>query len=196
MTGASLDWKLARRRLQDAEQSLEDALAGNPARAAAVYRERAIRLARPLETGTPAAAAIPVLIFRLAQELFALELTDLAEVLPLGNCTPIPGGPPRFAGVINVRGRLIPVLDLAHFLEIPAAEASPASFVLMTRNENRGLGLKVDRVERAGEIWTDQLSPAPGACCRGIAPGPITLLNMNAILSAVFPGHEEKSRTQ
>ena len=64
-----------------------------------------IRLAKAHAAGSgPSPLGLPVLIFRLAQELYAIELEEVAETLPFERCTPVPGSPPQFLGVINLRG--------------------------------------------------------------------------------------------
>ena len=95
---------------------------------------------------------MPALVFSLQHERFAIELSELAEILPLGRCTPVPGTSPEFLGVINVRGELRPVVDLGHIVMRVENAIAPSSVVLMLRRPGREIGLKVDQVESLQEI--------------------------------------------
>jgi purine-binding chemotaxis protein CheW len=53
-----------------------------------------------------------VIVLELGGERFALPTSAVCEILPLGNLTPVPTAPPSVCGVVQVRGQVIPVLDL------------------------------------------------------------------------------------
>src|SRR4051794_6249082 len=107
-----IDWDDVRRRLRATEQALEQALNPGPERIAEVYRRRADDLAGRRGQDGRAAAGPRVLAFALGAERFALELTDVVELLAFGSCTPVPGGPAQLLGVMNVHGEIRSVLDL------------------------------------------------------------------------------------
>jgi len=65
-----------------------------------------------------------VLVVELAGERRALPDTVVREILPLGHLTPVPTAPPSVCGVIQVRGQVIPVLDLGGTLKGPTAPPS------------------------------------------------------------------------
>src|ERR1700726_1698325 len=80
---------------------------------------RAHALARP-PAHTPAAETmLDVLEFRLAQERYAIETRYVREVHPLKDLTPLPCTPPFVLGIVNVRGRIVPVFDLKKFFDLP-----------------------------------------------------------------------------
>jgi hypothetical protein len=123
MKRAPIDWALVRTRVRASEAALEEAAADNPVRLEAAYRERAVRLAKVEARPKAAAAGLPALVFRLNKERYAIELKEVAEVLPLAGCTPVPGSPPEFLGVINLRGELRAVLDLGRLLALSGNDA-------------------------------------------------------------------------
>jgi len=83
--------------------------------AAQILRDRAQVLARPPEQAAAADTLFELLEFRLAQERYAVETRYVREVYPLKDLTPLPCTPPFVLGVVNVRGHILPVLDLKKF---------------------------------------------------------------------------------
>ena len=114
-----------------------------------------------------------------------MELSDVVEVLPFRDCTPVPGGSPKFLGVLNLKGELRPIVDLGFVLS--ERPSSQAGFVLIVR---RQIGLKVDGIEDLREIHLEEFNPSGhGRYLRGLA-GHVMLVDLEAILSAVFSAKE------
>jgi chemotaxis signal transduction protein len=188
-------------RLRKSEEALRQTLAENPERMKTVFRQRAVRLAQSRELNRPASQRIPALIFRLAQERYAVALNVLAEVLPFKGCTQVPGAPPKIAGAINLRGTIRPVIDLALVLSgnsslsgisSGSGNSSGDSGVLLVLRQSAVL--KVDRVEELREIRSDELAPpVRGQHCQAVASGPLALLNVESLLSTVFSAVESRS---
>lgn len=87
--------------------------------AAQILRARAKALAQPPKDEPEADTLLDVLEFRLAEERYAVEIRHVSEVHPLKELTPLPGTPAFVLGVVNVRGRILPVVDLKKFFELP-----------------------------------------------------------------------------
>lgn len=84
--------------------------------------------------------------FRLAGDLYALEVSHLQEVLEVGRLTPIPLAPPALLGMVNLRGRILPLFDLKGVLGLsrqPGPTAAGQSAVVM-RYGKQVLGFVVD----------------------------------------------------
>ena len=194
MKRAGIDWELVKGRLRISERALEEALSESPERIDAAYRRRAVRLASERALQGPVAAGLPALIFRLAEERYAIELQELAETIPFAHCSPVPGSPPQYLGVIHLRGELRAVLDLGRLLSISGDRDSDSGFVLILRRRGREIGLKVDSIEELREIRPEELS-APGEAnyVKGIASGALMLLNVEAVLADVFSKEEPLS---
>lgn len=185
MKSAAIDWDLVRSRLRSSERALEEALAETPDRIATAYRERAIRLAKV--PGGPVSAGSASLIFRLARERYAIELTEVSETLPFLRCVRVPGSPPQFPGVLNLRGELRAVLDLAALLGLSENGNRDSGFVLMLRRPGREIGLKVDSIDEVRDIRPEEWSASvKGSYVKGIASGGLMLLNVEAVLTEVF----------
>jgi purine-binding chemotaxis protein CheW len=124
----------------------------------AVWQERASRLSqRP----TLAERNLwPVIVLGIGAERFGVDLCDVAEVLPPVRATPVPGVPPTFSGVINVRGEIRPVIDLRRLLGMETiANIDPARVILL-RKEGREMGLQIDSVEEIRRIGPADLQSA------------------------------------
>ena len=137
-----IDWEEVLARLRQGELALERASTPDPQRVEAVYRQRAAQLAGRRAQAGAVSPPLPVLTFYLGEERYGIELTALAEVVPFAGCTPLPGASPGVLGVVNARGEVRPVVDLARLIGLPEGGAS--GYVLFLRGE--GAGLRVGRV--------------------------------------------------
>lgn len=80
---------------------------------------------------------------RVAAEHYALPVADVLEVAELGEVTPVPGAGPAVLGVCNLRGQVLPVVDLANVFALPTSE--PRRMVIAEQG-GRKAGLAVDSV--------------------------------------------------
>lgn len=191
MRGSGVDWEQVRVRLRASEAALEETLTASPARIEAAYHRRAVRLAGEPGRQRPVSASLPVLVFRLGEERYAIELKDLAETLPFAGCAAPPGARPQVLGVISVRGELQAVLDLGRLLTGSSGPPTDSGFVLMLRRRGREIGLKVEHIDELREIRLEDLTPpAQGNYVRGIAPGAVMLLDLEKVLASVFSKQE------
>ncbi len=90
--------------------------------------------------------------FGLAGELFALPITAAREILRVTKITRVPHAPYTVRGIVNMRGRVIPVIDFRLRLGLPKGGIGPQSRILMTSTRNRFLGLLVDHVDQVVEV--------------------------------------------
>jgi purine-binding chemotaxis protein CheW len=116
----------------------------------------------------PAAERSPleVLVFELGGRRYGLPADDVRELVRAVAVVPLPGAPPAVEGVINVHGRLVPVLDLRARLGLPAKPVEPADHLVVARAGGRLVALRVDRA-------TDlvRLDAADVEQARGLVPG-------------------------
>lgn len=188
-----IHWDQVRSRLLASEGALEKPLSASPQRMEAIYRQRAARLAEVPPERISVSAALPVLVFRLADEQYAIELKELAEVLPYELCARVPGAPIQFLGVVNVRGEIRAVVDLERLLTPSAKKTSGSGFVLLLGRPHLPVGLKVGRIEGLDEIRREGLSfPAPGNYLKGMS-GTLMLLDMEKLTTGIL---EKESGTK
>lgn len=126
---------------------------------AEILRARARLLARPPEDA-PAGALLDVLEFRLAQERYALETRYVREVCPLKDMTPLPRMPPFLLGVVNVRGRILPVLDLKKFFDLPEQGLTDLHRIILIEGGELEFGLLADATVGVRSIRIDSLQPS------------------------------------
>lgn len=105
-------------------------------------------------------------VFQLGGEGYALEVMRVQEVLDAGTLTHVPGGPRSLRGVLNLRGKVVPVYDLRVPFELPIdPQPVRAPSVLMVEssveNSTHVTGLLVDRVSDVLEFTPEEIQPAP-----------------------------------
>jgi len=177
-------WDRVRERLRENELALEKAATPDPERVSKIYRERAARLARRPASAESFSGGTTVLVFRIGTERYAIELGDLAEVIANPQCTLVPGSAPALAGVINFRGEIRPVWDLARLLKIPGSENNDPGHVLLLRRPGQEAGLKVDRAEQIRALeaqdWNQAGQPSP--YIKGVTSDAISVIRTEALL--------------
>src|SRR2546423_11104334 len=122
-----------------------------------ILRARAKALARTPERALTAGASLALLEFRLAQERYALENRWVREVCPLKELTPLPCTPPFVLGIVNVRGRILPVLDLKKFFDLPEQGLTDLHRLILIRGNHLELGLLADVIVGVRSIPIDSL---------------------------------------
>ncbi len=105
------------------------------------------------------------LTFKLGDEVFAVDVSQVREVLDWTPVTKVPCAPDFMRGVINVRGSVVPVVDMRAKFGLPAAEVTDEARIivleLMLDGELAALGALADAVEEVVEIDADRIKPPP-----------------------------------
>ena len=105
------------------------------------------------------------LTFKLGEETFGIDIANIREVLKLPDVTHIPGTHEYVRGVINVRGSVVPVVDLKRKFGHGTSEAGRLSRVIIVesvlRDKKTILGAMADSVEEVVPLRDDQIDPAP-----------------------------------
>jgi purine-binding chemotaxis protein CheW len=105
------------------------------------------------------------LTFRLAQETFAIDVAKVREVLDLTTITAIPRTPEFMSGVINLRGSVVPVVDLRLCFGMSRTENSRNTCIVVVEilldNESTVIGALADSVEEVVDLEPEQIEPAP-----------------------------------
>ena len=105
--------------------------------------------------------------FYVREALYALDAAGIQEVIRMGPLTPVRHSPPEVAGILNLRGKIITVLDLGLRLGFPKIVPSGASRIFIMEDRNEFVGLLVDRVDEVVEVERAEWQ-APPANVRGI----------------------------
>lgn len=105
------------------------------------------------------------LTLRLAQEHYAIETLRVREIIGMLDITPLPQMPNYVRGVINLRGRIIPVIDLRLRIGMQPLEYGPRTCVVVldlnseTEDDLVQIGCIVDSVSEVREVMQDQIQP-------------------------------------
>lgn len=101
------------------------------------------------------------LTFFIEDQLFALKSSGVAEIIRMQPITFIPKLPPFLKGVINLRGKIVPLIDLRLKLEKPAAEYNDLTSVIVAEADALTVGFIVDRVNDVTDVPMDRISESP-----------------------------------
>jgi purine-binding chemotaxis protein CheW len=122
-------------------------------------------MSNPANQGALAGAAGQFLTFMLGSEVFAMDIRTVREIIQVSAMTVVPLMPAFVRGVINLRGAVVPVIDLhARFGRASAVVDKKTCIVIFDAvrgGERIELGLLVDAVSAVIEIAGDQIEPAP-----------------------------------
>ena len=126
-------------------------------------------MAQALQQATPAASVVAAvspdrhefLTFALGQEAYGIEILKVQEIRGYEAVTTIPNAPPFLKGVINLRGTIVPIVDLRIKLSFPNVEYTKFTVVIILNVSDRVLGVVVDSVSDVLALAPDQIKPAP-----------------------------------
>lgn len=137
------------------------------------------------------------LTFRLQDEMFGLDIQPIKEIIEYGKVTAVPLVPAFVRGVINLRGNVVPVVDLPTRFGWSASPVTKRSCIVVIEIEHEeqllDIGIVIDSVSEVLEMHPDDIAPAPGfgaklrtdfiAGMGKIQESFIVLLNVDKVLS-------------
>jgi purine-binding chemotaxis protein CheW len=106
-------------------------------------------------------------VFSVAGAEYALSAEDVLQMESYEGATPVPGSLPYVAGVIQVRGRVVPVVDLRARFGLPPAASSLDRRVVVGQVNDRTVGLLVDGAREVVKLLPEQLQPPPSMMSDG-----------------------------
>ena len=110
---------------------------------------------------------LQLVIFQLGGEEFGVEIMAVQEIIKMPAITAIPQAPEYVAGVINLRGRIIVVVNLSKKFNILSSEMNKEYKVIVVELENQVIGMMVDSVSEVLRIPNTSVDPAPGMVASG-----------------------------
>ncbi len=99
--------------------------------------------------------------FKLLNETFAFSVETIEEIVRVGTVTRVPDAPYPIRGILNLRARVVPVVDLRVRIGLPPAKTTAHSRVLIASLRGRVLGLLVDSVEQVARVDRNLVAPPP-----------------------------------
>jgi purine-binding chemotaxis protein CheW len=133
-----------------------------------------------------------VLVFEVGGQRYGLPIADVLELVRAVAITPLPNAPAVIEGIVNVRGRIVPVLDLRARFRLPAKPLDPSDHFIVAAAGPRGVILRVDRATELALVDTAAVQPpetlGPGAAyVAGVAKledGMVLIHDLTTFLSA------------
>ena len=156
-----IDWPKAYARLEATRRTLDAATERAPDEIDRILRERAKALAKPLEKPALHGEVLDLLVFSLAGERYAVETASVLEVVLLRDLTPVPCAPPTILGVVNHRGRILPVIDFRRLLDLTGQEVGEKRWVVVVEAERMMFGISAEAVMGTIRIQASDLAPPP-----------------------------------
>lgn len=101
------------------------------------------------------------LTFWTDEELFGIPISDVVQIISIQEITPLPDFPDYAKGVINLRGSIIPVIDIRLRFGKPEIAYNESTCIIVTRIEEEYMGFIVDSVNEVADIEDDNITPAP-----------------------------------
>lgn len=106
------------------------------------------------------------LTFQLGEEVFGLDVANVREILEFTTVTKVPGTPEYMKGVINLRGSVVPVMDMRLKFNLTASEKTVNTCIIVMEissfeGEQIVIGALVDSVQEVFELGADEIEPAP-----------------------------------
>lgn len=100
-------------------------------------------------------------LFKVGLGEYALAARDVAQMDSYTGATPIPGAAPHVAGIVQVRGRVVPVIDLRVRFGLERIEPTPDSRIVVLELDGRRVALLVDLAREVVGLTPDQVSAPP-----------------------------------
>jgi purine-binding chemotaxis protein CheW len=119
------------------------------------------------ETQAGSAEAIQLVVFKVDKSEYALPVSNVGEILRMVAISPVPEAPAWLPGVINLRGRVIPVIDLRTRLGLPAVPVGINTPILVTEAEGHTVGLVADAVTELLTVPLDHIAPPDELAAHG-----------------------------
>lgn len=132
--------------------------------------------------------------FNIGDDLYAVDIMRVREIIRPQKLTGLPKSPPFVEGVINLRGFVIPVIDMRKRFGLPAREAGSVGKLLIVGIGRRSVGLVVDDVTEIISVPVKDIKPPPdvvrgvgaeyiiGVCL--VRDAMVMLLNLDSVMSA------------
>lgn len=116
-------------------------------------------------SGSAPEEQLQLVTFEVAKEEFAVDILAVQEINRMMDLTRVPQSPDDVEGVINLRGKIIPVLDLRKRFGFPTIERNEHSRIVVVDINDRVIGFIVDRVHEVLRVSRSIVEPAPAMVC-------------------------------
>lgn len=139
----------------------------------------------------PTTDRVPVLVFRVGEQDYALTIQEVVEVAAMVAVSPVPGAPPALMGMINRHGEALPLLSMRTIFGLPQPPLDHDMLFIVVESGKRRAGLAVDSVDQVRYLPPDaiQKMSGTGQFIHQVAHDGVFLVEiiaLNALLDAHF----------
>jgi purine-binding chemotaxis protein CheW len=167
-----------------------------------ILKSRAEKLAQVISVKEPMNETIEVLVFKLAGENYAIETMYIKEVYRYKNYTLLPGAPPFVFGLINVRRKVLSIIDLKVFFSLPATKNVEYKVIIVEDREME-FAILTDGIVDIQKISLNHIQPslphlteAKQEFLKGITANGLIVLDGKKLLSSKRIIVDEKSEME
>jgi purine-binding chemotaxis protein CheW len=154
----AVDWKAVHRRMEASGSAVERQFSLPEQDKKAILKTRAKALAAPQAESNE--EYLEIIEFQLASETYGIELRHAGEVSFLKELTPVPCTPAFVLGIINVHGRVLSVIDLKRFFDLPNNALTDLNRVIVIRKQGMEVGILADNIHGVRRIPRRDLQPS------------------------------------
>jgi len=185
----TFDWNSIHKRMNEVHKGIEHGWALSPEEKKERLKERAARYTRRENNEEAAHKLTEVVVFTLAYETDAGESGYVTEVYPLTEVVYGPSSPDFVLGIINVRGRIVSVVELKKFFDLPSMGITELNKVIILRDKEMEFGILSDDVTGMKNIDVERLqkplltmSGIREQYLRGLTNDPMSVLDAAKLL--------------
>ena len=104
-------------------------------------------------------------VFKLGNEEYGVPITQVKEINRLMTTTKVPRSPVFIEGIINLRGQIIPIIDMKKRFDLPLTEYTADARIIVIQVADHTFGVEVDSVSEVLRINSSDIEPAPNIVC-------------------------------
>jgi len=104
---------------------------------------------------------LQIAVFSISNQDFGIDIVSVSEIIRLEKITPIPQAPAYVEGVINIRGQVVPAINLHVLFNTRVGERNDSNRVIVVETGQNKFGLIVDAVSEVRKVVPDMIKPAP-----------------------------------
>jgi len=182
------DWQEAYGRLEKLRLRLDSGVERSPEEVRRILQDRAQKLAQPLDAASSPIEVRELLVFSLSQERYGVETDHVLEVVSLRELTAVPCTPAFVLGVVNHRGRILPVMDLRRLFGLKGQGSTEGSRVIAVEVGGMTFGIFADAVAGIVRLGAHEVGPLPAALInhrqsfiQGVTQEMIAVLDVEAL---------------
>lgn len=185
-----INWSELHRKNEAMIEGLERGITRRAEEKNKILHDRALKYAKSDSTVVDDSELLELVVFSLAYETYAIESSFVVEVYPLTEIVPVPNAPDFVLGIINVRGKIVSVVELKKFFELPQKGITELNKVIILRNSEMEFGILADAVHGSRSVYSSTLQKSLPTLTglreqylKGINSEPLVVLDAGKLLS-------------